>query len=182
MHIAAPHARTGFFRLAGLVPVVFALFLVSGCSSLSVSHLESRPLATAAPATVSMKFWRFEFSGAAERGGYAVRGRATPVTTDLPPWVDRLEELTLFVYLRDAAGNVLASGERHFGGMALGPGAVIPFECHLAPDAAAPGGYAVSFGYKAAYGSQTARTALAAKGPPPAGAVFFAGEGAVRKH
>ena len=147
-----------------------------------MSHLEARPLAVAAPTSRAMKFWRFEFSGIRLKGdAYSLRGRAIPVRDDLPPWVDRLEELTLTAYLRDPAGNVLASAEKRYRGMPLGDGAVVPFEFLLAPAGDAAGGYAVSFGYKATYGSQKARMALSASGPPPAGAVFFAGEGAVLK-
>jgi len=158
------------------------LAVLAGCASLSVSHLESRPLAMAAPTTLGMKFWRFEFTGARlKNGDYGLRGRAMPVTDDLPPWVDRLEELTLTAYLRDPAGNVLASAEKRYKGLVLGDGAAVPFEFALSPAGDAAGGYAVSFGYKAVYGSQKARAALSANGPPPAGAVFFAGEGAVLK-
>lgn len=174
--------RDGTVRLAAMALAFFACAVASGCASLTVSHLESRPLAAGPPTTLSMRFWRFEFTGARAGEGYAVRGRATPVADDLPPWVDRLEDLTLAAYLRDPAGNVLASSEKTYKGMPLGPDAVVPFEFVLSPAGQAPGGYAISFGYKAVYGSSKARAALAATGPPPAGAVFFAGEGAVLRH
>lgn len=158
-----------------------ALWLAAGCARTTVSHLDSRPVAAATPTTLPMKFFRFEFTGKAAGDGYIIRGRATPVADDLPPWVDRLEELTLSAYLRDPAGTVLSTSEKHYKGMPLGDGAAIPFEFLLSPAGDAAGNYAVSFGYKAEFGSQKARNAVAASGPPPAGAVFFAGEGALIK-
>lgn len=175
-----PRARA--VRRAAVAVAVFALALVAGCASMTVSHLESRPLAAGVPTTLPMQFWRFEFSGARSGGVYGIRGRAIPVTADLPPWVDRLESLTLTAYLRDPAGHVLASSEKTYKGMALSPDAAVPFEFALSPSGEIAGGYGVSFGYKAVYGSSKARAALGAKGSPPAGAVFFAGEGAVLKH
>ncbi len=158
------------------------LFVAAACSSLSVSHLPSRPLVAGPPTEVAMKFWRFDFTGMLSGDAYVIRGRATPVTTDLPPWVDRVEELTFAAYLRDPAGKVLATAEKPFPAMAVTPDAAVPFEFVLSPAGAAAGNYAVSFGYKAVYGSGTARSALGAKGPAPAGSVFFAGEGALRKN
>ncbi|MHC1790407.1 hypothetical protein [Solidesulfovibrio sp.] len=157
------------------------LWLAAGCARTTVSHLDSRPAAASAPTTLPMKFFRFEFTGKAAGDGYVIRGRATPVADDLPPWVDRLENLTLAAYLRDPAGTVLSTCEKHYKGMALGNGAVVPFEFLLSPAGDAAGNYAVSFGYKAEFGSQKARDAVAPSGPPPAGAVFFAGEGALVK-
>jgi hypothetical protein len=151
-----------------------------GCARTTVSHLESRPAATAAPASLAMKYFRFEFTGKPTDAGYVVRGRAMPVADDLPPWCDRLEELTLAAYLRDPSGTVLSTAEKRYPGMDLGNGAAVPFEFVLSPEGDAPGNYGISFGYKAVFGSKAARGAVAPGGPPPAGAVFFAGEGAVR--
>jgi len=164
-----------------LAAMILAVAMLTGCSSLSVSHLESRPVIATAPTSITMKFWRFEFTGALSGDAYVIHGRATPITSSLPPWVDRLEELTLTAYLRDPAGNVLASAEKTFKAVPLGPDAVVPFAFTLAPADQAAGNYGISFGYKALYGSSSARNALGASVPPPAGSVFFAGEGAVLK-
>lgn len=182
MNTANRHKSRNLRCPAVLAPVVFVVGLLAGCASLSVSHLESRPFPAATTTTLAMKFWSFEFTGRVSGTTYAIRGRATPVTTDLPPWVDRLETLTLTAYLRDGAGNVLASSERNYKGLPLTEGAAVPFEFKLAPTGDVPVGCAVSFGYKAVFGSGKARSALGASGPPPAGSVFFAGEGAVLKH
>lgn len=151
-----------------------------GCARTTVSHLESRPAVTAAPASLAMKYFRFEFTGKPSDAGYVLRGRAVPVPDDLPPWCDRLEELTLSAYLRDPSGTVLSTAEKRYPGMNLGDGAAVPFEFTLSPEGDAPGNYGISFGYKAVFGSKAARSAVSPGGPPPAGAVFFAGEGAVR--
>lgn len=129
-----------------------------------------------------MKYWRFAYTAGIDGNAYTLRGRATPVATALPPWADRLEELTITAYLRDASGNVLASAAKTYRGMPLRPDAAVPFAFSLSPEGATPtGGLAVSFGYKAVYGSSKARAALPGTGPPPAGTVFFAGEGALLK-
>ena len=47
-----------------LAAALFAVACLAGCSSLSVSHLESRPIVSTAPTTITMKFWRFTFTGA----------------------------------------------------------------------------------------------------------------------
>ena len=67
--------------------------------------------------------------------------------------------------------------------MALSPEAVVPFAFRLRPeDTARPGGSTVSFGYKAVFGSSTARKTLPGVAAPPPGSVFFAGEGALLVH
>ena len=169
-----------FWRRAALVVLVLGL-LVGCASTASVSARASRPVVAATPAVLTMQFFRFEFTGKPVGDGYVVRGRAVPVIDALPPWVDRLDELTLAAYLRDPAGTVLATSEKPYKGMALGDGAAVPFEFVLAPAGDAAGNYAVSFGYKAAFGSQKARNAVSASGPAPAGTVFFASEGALVK-
>lgn len=159
---------------------VLVVGLLAGCARTTVLHLESRPVVAVAPTTLAMKYFRFEFTGKPAGEGYLVHGRAVPIVDALPPWVDRLEDLTLAAYLRNPAGEVIATSEKPYKGMALGQGAVVPFEFDLSPAGDAAGNYAISFGYKAIFGSQKARNAVASTGPPPAGAVFFAGEGAVR--
>jgi hypothetical protein len=151
-----------------------------GCARLSVSHLEARPFAPGGDAVVTMKYWRFAFAARLDGEAYCLRGRATPVPAALPVWADRLEEISVTAYLRDADGTVLASAAKTYRGMALGPDAAIPFDFRLIPDSAAPpGGLSVSFGYQAVYGSSAARQTLPGTGPPPAGTLFFAGEGAL---
>jgi len=166
-------------RLAALAAWL-VLALGCGCAKLSVSHLDSKPFAAGTTETVSTKYWRFAFSSFLKGDAYGLRGRATPVPAALPPWADSLEELTITAYLRDAAGNVLASAAKSYRGMPLGPDTAVPFAFLLFPKGALPpGGMAVSFGYKAVYGSSTARQTLPGHGQPPAGTAVFAGEGAL---
>ncbi len=170
------------FRLPPVVLAACLLAFLAGCATLSVSHLESRPIVGAQPRVIAMKFWRFEFTGALSGDAYVIRGRATPVADDLPPWVDRAEEITFAAYLRDPAGKVLAKAEKSFPAMALTADAAAPFEFVLSPAGTAAGDYAISFGYRTLFGSAKARSALGGtSGPPPAGSVFFAGEGALLK-
>lgn len=150
-----------------------------GCSKMSVAQLEARPWRAGTAEVLTMKYWRFTYSTVLTGETYGLRGQATPVSALLPPWADRLEELTVTAYLRDASGTVLARAEKTFPGMKLGPDTAVPFAFDLIPDGAVSiDDLAVSFGYKALYGSSSARSALPAAGQAPAGTVFFAGEGA----
>lgn len=154
--------------------------LGSGCARLSVSHLETRPLIMGSSGTLTMKYFAFAYAASLDDEAYALRGHATARPNALPAWADRLEELTITVYLSDAHGQVVARAEKTYPGMRLTPDAVIPFSFRLLPETGlAPGALSVSFGYKAVFGSSTARQSLPGLAPPPPGAAFFAGEGAV---
>ncbi len=168
-------------KRCAVVLALCALCLLGGCARLSVSHLDARPWKAGASGEVTMKFWRFEFTSVLAGEAYGVRGRAVPLTGGLPPWADRLEELTLTAYLRDASGNVLASASKTYKNIPLTPDTAMPFEFKLTPTAESPAGYAVSFGYKAMYVSSKARAALSKDNRLPEAAVFFAGEGALLK-
>jgi hypothetical protein len=166
-------------RLTALVALA-VLCLGAGCARLSVSHLDPRPLVVGGTGTETMKYFGFTYVVVLDSGAYGLRGRATPVPAALPAWADRLEELTITAYLSDPSGRVLAQAEKTYPGMALAPGATMPFSFRLLPDEGLlPGSLAVSFGYKAVFGSSAARQTLPGLGPPPAGTVFFAGEGAL---
>lgn len=168
--------------LAALL-VLLAIGLGPGCTRISVAHLEARPWRVGSTETVTMKYWRFSYTACLNGEAYGLRGLATPVPAVLPPWADRLEELTITAFLRDASGTVVAQADKTYRGMPLGPEAAVPFAFDLKPDPVeAAGDLAVSFGYKALYGSSKARAALPASGPPPAGTVFFASEGAIMRH
>ncbi|MGD9609132.1 MAG: hypothetical protein AB7U59_06970 [Desulfovibrionaceae bacterium] len=172
--------------LAGvLLPLLFvaALGLAgAGCTRISVAHLEAKPWRAGLAETVITKYWRFAYTAYLSGEAYGLRGMATPVPAVLPSWADRLEELTITVFLRDASGNVVAQADKTYRGMPLRPDAAMPFSFELHPDpVAAAGDLSVSFGYKALYGSSKARAALPAAGQPPAGTVFFASEGAITR-
>jgi len=166
--------------LAALLTILCA----GGCARLSVAHLDAKPFASGKTETVTSKYWRFTFDSFLTGENYSLRGRATPVPAVLPAWADRLEELTITAYLRDAAGNVLASAAKAYRGMPLGPDTAVPFAFQLRCRAAMPpGGLAVSFGYKAVYGSSTARQTLPGhQATPPAGTEVFTGEDALLKY
>lgn len=150
-----------------------------GCSRMSVAQLEARPWRAGTAEVMTMKYWRFTYTTVLTGEAYGLRGQATPVPAVLPPWADRIEELTITAYLRDASGTVLARAEKTYPGLKLDAAAAVPFAFNLVPDGAVSiDDLAVSFGYKALYGSSSARNALPAQGQAPAGTVFFASEGA----
>jgi hypothetical protein len=172
--------------MAGLLVALLLLAAIAlgpGCTRISVAHLEARPWRAGSAEVVTMKYWRFAYTACLNREAYGLRGLATPVPAVRPPWADRLEELTITAFLRDASGTVVARADKTYRGMSLGPETAVPFSFDLRPDPVdASGDLAVSFGYKALYGSSKARAALPASGPPPAGTVFFASEGAIMRH
>jgi hypothetical protein len=174
--------RPAFRAWPAALLALLALGLGAACARLSVSHLETRPLAAGSNGTVTMRYFSFTYATAFEDGAYNLRGLARPVPAALPGWADRLESLTIAAYVSDAAGHVVAQGEKTYPGLALGPDAAEPFAFRLLPGGAAPpGGLSVSFGYKAVFGSSAARQTLPGMAPPP-GSVFFAGEGALLMH
>jgi hypothetical protein len=169
-------------RLAAIL-LLMAVGLGPGCARISVAHLEAKPWRVGTAETVTMKYWSFAYAACLTGEAYGLRGVARPVPTALPAWADRLEELTITAYLRDAAGTVVAQADKTYRGMALTPGTAVPFSFDLTPDPVdAAGDLSVSFGYKALYGSSKARAALPASGPPPAGTVFFASEGGILRY
>lgn len=173
-------ARRPFPALAA---VLCCLACCAGCARLSVSHLETHPLSAGTDGRVAMQYFHFDYQTRLADGAYALHGLARPVSAALPPWADRLESLTIAVYVSDGAGHVLAQAEKTYPGMPLSPEAAVPFAFRLSPEGAArPGGLAVSFGYKAVFGSSSAREALPGVDAPPPGSVFFAGEGALLVH
>lgn len=170
-------------RLAVLTTILGCLALCAGCARLSVSHLERRPLAVGADGQVAMQYFRFSYDTRLEGGDFTLRGLARPVTAGLPAWADRLESLTIAVYVSDADGRVLAKAEKTAPGLPLTPETAVPFAFRFSPEGAArPGGLTVSFGYKAVFGSSAARQTLPGVDTPPPGSVFFAGEGALLVH
>lgn len=176
-------ARAASFpALPAFLAALLALACAGGCARLSVAHLDAKPFASGKAETVTTKYWRFSFDSCLAGDAYSLRGRATPVTAALPAWADRLEQLTIIAYLRDNAGHVLASAAASSPGMPLGPETSVPFAFQLhTTSSMPPGGLAVSFGYKAVYGSSSVRKSLPGRRTSPAGTQVFAGESALLK-
>ncbi len=169
--------------LSGMRRVFSALaavaVLAAGCAELTARHLESRNWNPSAEQTLAMRHWRFTFASVPTRESYGVKGAATVLTDTLPSWVDRVQELTLTAYLRDAAGTVLATDQKTYLPMGLSEAASVPFDFFLAPAAGRPDtSLSVSFGYRAVFTSSSAVRASAG-GKLPAQFVFFAGEAAL---
>ncbi|QLA17462.1 hypothetical protein [Desulfolutivibrio sulfoxidireducens] len=170
-------------RFSGMRRVFSALaimaVLASGCAELTARHLDSRNWNPAAEQTLTMRHWRFAFASVPTRESYGVKGAATVLADTLPSWVDRVQELTLTAYLRDAAGTVLATDHKTYLPMNLSDAANVSFDFFLAPASNRPDtSLSVSFGYRAVFTSSSAARA-AAGGKLPAQFVFFAGEAAL---
>lgn len=154
-----------------LALAAWSLVALSGCSRLTAGHLEARAATAGTRETLTMKFWTFGFTVMPAGARQGVKGAASPRLEALPPFADTIQELTLYCYLRDASGRVLASDEKRFLPMSLSEAAAVPFDFFLSPPEGAAGrDLSISFGYRGVY---------AAKAGTPGGQVFFAGEGAL---
>jgi len=159
--------------------VLAASLLAAGCGELTARHLESRNWNPQVEQTVEMRHWRFMFASVPTRESYGIRGTASARIETLPSWVDRVQELTLTAYLRDAAGTVLAKDEKTYLPMNLTDAQGVTFDFFLAPASARPDtSLSVSFGYRSVFTSRAALRA-ASGGNLPSQFVFFAGEAAL---
>lgn len=159
--------------------IVAAVLLASGCAELTARHLDARNWNPRSEQTLEMRHWRFVFASVPTRESYGVKGAATARAETLPSWVDRVQELTLTAYLRDADGNVLAMDQKTYLPMSLADAQNVLFDFFLAPKANRPDtSLSVSFGYRAVFTS-TAAVRAASGGNLPSQFVFFAGEAAL---
>ncbi len=168
-------------RVFSALAVVAGLVLATGCAELTARHLESRNWNPSAEQTLTMRHWRFTFVSVPTRQSYGIKGSATALADTLPAWVDRVQELTLTAYLRDAEGVVLATDQKTYLPMSLSDASAVSFDFFLAPESRRPDtSLSVSFGYRAVFTSASAVRA-AAGGKLPAQFVFFAGESALMR-
>lgn len=163
----------------GLLAILAVVCVVAGCAELTARHLDSRHWNPQARQTLDMRHWRFDFISVPTRDSYGVKGTATALADTLPAWVDRVQELTLTAYLRDAAGTVLAQDEKTYLPMSLADAKAVSFDFFLVPRMKRPDtSLSVSFGYRTVFTS-TAAVRAAAGGNLPSQFVFFAGEAAL---
>ncbi|MBG0775054.1 MAG: hypothetical protein H0S85_01295 [Desulfovibrionaceae bacterium] len=167
-----------------------ALLVASGCSQLSVRHLNRNPWVVNTGQTLDMKFWRFDYEAVPFRNSFGVRGVARPRADRLPEWASWVEELWLAAYLSDSQGRVVAKDLLVSLPKPLSPETGVPFEFILEPeDLGDAGPLFLTFGYRMVLtpGAKGPDAKPEANAKQEAGAkgdkrkVFFANEGALTR-
>ena len=130
--------------------VLGALFmaLMSGCASkLTASHLVVKPWEDGGSLKIFGKFMHFDLTTQPGDGGHLVKGTAWPIKENIPLWADTAEDLSLFAYLCDEKGNVLATAQKHYPTQKI-TASGFPFEMTLATKTTPSGGFFVAMGYR----------------------------------
>lgn len=128
--------------------LMLAAFVLEGCASLDVSHLEQKPWKLNSSETVSMEFMKFEYQIVPRKDSFGMLGCAFIKKDAAPVWATWLGELWIQGYLSDADGHVLAKGLQVFSPRELEKETSIPFDFELKPDRLDAGPLFVSFGYR----------------------------------
>ncbi|WP_243439522.1 hypothetical protein [Fundidesulfovibrio soli] len=170
---ALAHSAPAFLALALLA---LALGALAGCSRLSASHLQSRPVENGVAQKLAAKFLRFEYTATRSGAQYEVLGTAQPIRENLPAWADSVDDLSVTAYLCDEQGRVLTKTSAAFAPQPIPQGG-FPFRL-LLPGADTPSGAVfVSFGYRATFVPSRTPAGSPQAGAPLSGQyVFFASE------
>ncbi|WP_052507125.1 hypothetical protein [Desulfonatronovibrio magnus] len=118
-------------RLALFLLIVF---LLVGCSHLSVRHLAKNPFQLNETNHLSMRYWNFEYMTVVDNGDYIVRGVAMPKTSVIPGWAEWLHDFWISVYLSDEKGVVLAKDLKVFPTQKLDRVHGVNFEFQMEPE------------------------------------------------
>lgn len=165
-----------------LCTAMLCAVILSGCSHLSVKHLNKGPWTFSEPQTVATKCWRFEYRVAPVSKYYRIDGTAFPLAESVPEWATWIDDLWISAYLTDARGRILARDVKVYVPQHLSREQGVPFEFWLRlDDQKLPEPLFVSFGYRVKM-LAAAQKASADKDMPPVEDVFFASEGALVCH
>jgi len=165
-------------RTAITLLALAAIFLLAGCSHLSVRHLKRQPWSLETVQVLEMKFWRFEYAATPGTDTFLVRGRAYP-TDAVPAWAGWVQDLWLESYLADTSGEVIAKDLRLYQPRDLEHDKGLYFEFTLRPDRLGdPGQLFLTFGYRM---KLTESRPDAEDQDEDTGRVFFASEGALTR-
>ncbi|MFW5730500.1 MAG: hypothetical protein ACOCV7_02525 [Desulfonatronovibrionaceae bacterium] len=117
-----------------IMPFLTVLLLLTGCSYLSVGHLERNLFQLNQNEQLDMRYWNFEYKTTVENGKYTVAGRALPKMKAVPGWGEWLHDFWLSVYLSDKQGTVLASDLEIYPTMELDADNGVEFSFTMEPD------------------------------------------------
>ncbi len=162
------------YRPIPLFAVLILAVLLAGCAQKSVRHLDRAPLAPGKSESLSLRFWRFEYTVQQQAESYRLLGRAYPLRDALPEWADWIDELSIAAYVSNASGTVLVEEQRNQLPGPLGDkGVAIDFT--LDRDDVDEGQIFLTFGYRMTLGKGKPRGGS----PNPDRPLFFANERAV---
>ncbi len=164
----------------------FALFVLvlvmSGCSYMSVKHLENNPLSFDRKEELEMRFWNFVYVNNAVNDNYLLQGTAYPRMEVIPGWGSWIHNMRISSYLSDDQGRVLASDSTVYPTTELDPEQGVQFEFFLKPERISPDKETfITFGYNMQITED--RFVDPTMDPPLTGerSVFFASEGALSR-
>lgn len=163
---------------------VLILFLVSvtGCSHLSVRHLEKNPLLLDQTEHLSMRYWNFEYVNTVENGDYIISGVALPKTEVMPGGTLWLHDFWISAYLSDKNGKVLAKDLLVFPVQELDPVEGVKFQFNVSPDVLPmTRDTFITFGYRMSLTESRFHRPLREKPLTGDISVFFASEGALAR-
>lgn len=153
------------------------LLTATGCSQLSVRHLQRQPWLLDADQSVELEFWRFEYAISPGDDAFVVKGKAFPVMENYPEWAGWIQELWLASYLSNAEGRVLAKDIEIYPSRELAAGAGVEFLFNLEPQELLDGELFITFGYRITCLESRDAAKTTAPGEQPE--VFFASETAL---
>ncbi|MFP4236648.1 MAG: hypothetical protein ACLFP9_01180 [Desulfonatronovibrio sp.] len=162
--------------------LAFLLVFLTGCSYLSVKHLDKNLFELNQTGELSMRYWDLEYVGTVENGEYLVSGVALPKTDAVPGWGEWLHEFWLAAYLSDENGVVLAKDMHVFPTQKLDPEKGVKFEFNMSPETMpSDRNIFLTFGYRMSL--TQGRYDVPRHEDPLTGeqSVFFASEGALAR-
>ncbi len=158
------------------------LALLTGCSHLSVRHLQKNPFHLNQAEQLSMRYWDFEYVSLVENGDYVINGIALPKTEALPSGAEWLHDFWLSVYLSDNRGIVLAKDLDVFPTQKLDPDKGIKFEFRMSPERMpSTKKIFLTFGYRMSLTESEYHSPLRERPLTADKSVFFASEGALAR-
>ncbi len=117
-----------------IVPALALALMLTGCTHLSVGHLESNPVSLDQQEELSMRYWDFEYVSQVENDSYLVQGKAYPRQESFPGWGKWVHNLWVAAYLSDDEGRVLAKDLSIHSTLEMDPETGVPFEFRLQPE------------------------------------------------
>lgn len=162
--------------------LAFLMVFMTGCSYLSVRHLDKNLFEQNQSGELSMRYWDFKYEGKVENGEYIVSGVALPKTETLPGWAEWLHDFWLAAYLSDEKGVVLSKDLHVFPTQELDPEKGVKFEFNMSPETMpSDRSLFLTFGYRMSLTQDRFDTPLHEDPLTGEQSVFFASEGALAR-
>ncbi len=118
----------------GCIFLLCTLFILAGCTHMSVKHLSSNPVSFDQEEELQMRYWDFSYVNQVENDHYLIHGTAYPRQENLPGWGKWMHNLWITAYLSDEEGRVLARDLKVYPTQELDSQAGVPMEFRLKPE------------------------------------------------